>query len=120
MSQPTDLSTRLHRLAEIRARVKAASVPWKDADDWRHDHNVGYRVARTDEQEEADCELIAHAPSDLAWLCALAEKLIRVAEVADQLDDCLCEFGTDSVGSCSEYGQALGDALAALRNLGEE
>ena len=40
--------------------------------------------------------------------------LVDVATAANRLDDCLCEFGTDANGSCSEYGGLLGDALAAL------
>lgn len=58
------------RMREIEERLKAATPvkQWKDAGDWFHDCEVGCRIAETDELADADCELIAHAPTDMAFL----------------------------------------------------
>lgn len=81
------MTTTNDRLAEIRARLDAATpAPWTrfsrnssnpDEDDWFLGHDVhGPPLAQRGQFERvADAELITHAPDDLAYLLSLVDQL---------------------------------------------
>ncbi len=79
-------------LDEIKARLKAATPgPWKvDAKECKGKHVVTdapfeYRIAVANEYYESgakDASLIAHAPTDLAFLLGLVERQQRALEYA--------------------------------------
>ena len=62
------------RLQEIRARLDAATPgPWYVRSGWVALNNLNYDVIPVG-HNDADADLIAHAPADIAWLLAEIEK----------------------------------------------
>lgn len=65
-------------LREVEERLGAiSSIKWKDAGDWFHDYNVACGLHQDEDIEQAVCDLIAHAPTDLRTLIAMLRLAIE-------------------------------------------
>ncbi len=102
------------RTAEIRARLEAATDegPWRVAEDWPDQCSNETIVASGDYAvagctlNEADADLIAHAPDDIAHLLEEADRLrAALGEIKALRGD------PDMAGAAM---QAVGIAIAAL------
>lgn len=106
------------RLSEIRARLSNATPsPWQASDvNSNHREVTSPRAGKywvADCSCQADCELIAHAPTDLKYLADTVEKMEKVVEAAKELRkeaDCGC--CCDETGRTIECG--LCESIAAL------
>ena len=119
-----------NRLAQIKARLTAATPgPWKAYNENEPPYGALWCVAnelyhnpKSDDDRalglqlecgtKEDAELIANAPTDLAWLIERCEKLEAVADAAKGWRDCN-SYRED------EYASLLLRALAALESDGE-
>ena len=103
------------RLQEIKARLDAATPVWKDAGEWFHDHRVGYPIHGDGSNDEADAELIAHAPEDLRFLLAEVERLQNYKEAA-KLNGIAYDLMKESAEQFrAEYAQAYAQGQADMR-----
>lgn len=80
----TQLHTRLSAMKERIAKATSADK-WKDAGEWFHDHRVGYPLHGNGENDDEDCEFIAHSRTDIELLIAALERAMKALECSNKL-----------------------------------
>ena len=120
------METHLNKLREIRERLaKATPGPWKvwrpEDDDERYiiptrDDEKGFIAEADLRRKEVDWNalLIAHAPTDLAYLLDRVEQLERVVKAARAVYEHENYFPTHQTSNKMHLHHTLGEAIATL------
>ena len=118
VSEPTTCWRASERLAAIRARLAQATPgPWES----KPVHNKKAQVlhggvTHKKNMSREDADLIAHAPTDIAWLCDTLEAALEVVEAAKEVRAWVKIDAAGEVtittqafmeAACQEFDQAL-------------
>jgi hypothetical protein len=85
----------------------ASALKWKDADDWNHDHNVGFRICQDEYLERAACDLIAACNPEA--VARLRKRLIALEQVTKD-----ARLVTNGHNECDNKKLGLGLDLISL------
>ncbi len=73
-----------------RAEKATSATNWKSADDWYHDHRVGYPIHGSGLNDDADAKFLAHSRVDVVELARRLEKAIQYIKDNDlERDYCI-------------------------------